>query len=88
LQALVVDLVKAGAVRLVLERLETQEHADRRCIRATLVDPEAQLIYRHESAQLEPLLWAADAIAWAYGAGGDWRRRIDQLVDEVVRLEP
>jgi hypothetical protein len=88
LQALVVDLVKAGAARLVLERLETQEHADRRCIRATLVDCDAQLTYRHEPAQVEPLLWAADAIAWAYGAGSDWRRRISRLVDDVIRLEP
>lgn len=32
--------------------------------------------YDHRPAQAEPMLWAADAICWAAGAGGDWRRRI------------
>jgi hypothetical protein len=25
---------------------------------------------------MEPLLWAADAVCWATGAGRDWRRRV------------
>ena len=28
----------------------------------------------------EPLLWAADAICWAVGAGGDWQRRLGSVV--------
>jgi hypothetical protein len=43
--------------------------------------PPTALVYEHVRAHLEPNLWAADAIAWAYGAGGDWRRRIRNLVD-------
>jgi hypothetical protein len=34
----------------------------------------------------EPLLWVSDAVAWAMGAGGDWRRRVEPMIDEVVRL--
>jgi hypothetical protein len=88
LQALVADLVDAGAAQLVLERLETQEHADRRCIRVALMAREAVLAYRHEPPRAEPLLWAADAIAWAYSAGGDWRRRVGATIDRVVHLDP
>lgn len=31
----------------------------------------------------EPLLAIADVVAWAYGAGGDWRR-IESIVEKVV----
>ena len=43
--------------------------------------------YVHLPAHQEPLLWSADALAWAYGAGGDWRRRVDPLLDMAVVLE-
>jgi hypothetical protein len=33
-------------------------------------------MHRHE----EPLLWAADAIAWAWQRAGDWRDRVRPLV--------
>jgi hypothetical protein len=36
----------------------------------------------------EPLLWVPDAIAWAVGRGGDWRRRAEPLLDKVVDLGP
>ena len=44
------------------------------------------LEYRHLSPYEEPLLWVSDAVAWAMGAGGDWRRRVEPMIDEVVRL--
>lgn len=34
------------------------------------------MIYDHRRSHTEPLLWAADAVCWAAGAGGDWRRRL------------
>lgn len=34
----------------------------------------------------EPLLWVPDALAWAYGKGGDWRRRMDGVVRSVVSV--
>jgi hypothetical protein len=30
----------------------------------------------HMRAFEEPLLWLPDALAWAHGAGGEWRQRI------------
>ena len=37
-------------------------------------------VYDHRSSTSEPLLWAVDAVVWAVGAGGDWRRRVDPIV--------
>jgi len=39
-----------------------------------------RLVYDHRPNHEEPLLWAADAIAWAFGAGGDWRQRVANVV--------
>jgi hypothetical protein len=33
------------------------------------------------------MLWAADALSWAVGAGGDWRRRVDMIVT-IRHVEP
>jgi hypothetical protein len=89
LAALVDDLGDLGADRLVIEKLDTQVRADVATIRGRLaaapVDP--PLVYQHLRAYEEPLLWAADAVAWAYGAGPDWRRRMAAMLDKAVRLD-
>jgi hypothetical protein len=50
------------------------------------LDVHGQMIYEHLRPFEEPLLWIPDAIAWAWGAGGDWRRRIS--IDAAVRTCP
>lgn len=89
LEALVGDLVAAGAERLTLESRRSMDHLDEVVIRATLrrTGP-GRLTYGHKVGFEEPLLWVPDAIAWAYGRGGDWRRRVDPLLDKVVHLGP
>ena len=32
----------------------------------------------------EPILWVADAVAWAYGAGNRWAPLADRVVDHVT----
>lgn len=46
------------------------------------------LTYVHESPHQEPLLWIADAVAWSYTRGGDWKRRIQPLIatTRILRL--
>ena len=39
--------------------------------------------YEHLRPHEEPLLWVADAVVWAHGAGGDWPRRIAPMVSLV-----
>jgi hypothetical protein len=83
LRAMTADLLTAGVTRLVIEPIQTLVHPDR----IVLINEMQRLkrpgafVYEHLAAPLEPNLWAADAIAWAYGSGGDWRRRIQNLVD-------
>ena len=87
--SLLADLVDLGCRRIVIEsRNYSQNENERRAI-ATAIRlghaPE-NLIYDHMRAHEEPLLWVADAVAWAYGARGEWRLRAAGLVDHVRRV--
>ena len=67
----------------------TVDHLDDRVIKAALRRiGTGELTFGHASAHEEPLLWVPDAIAWAVGRGGDWRRRAEPLLDKVVDLGP
>lgn len=44
--------------------------------------------YEHLAPHEEPLLWVADGVAWAWGAGTDWRRRVAPLLADVRRIDP
>jgi hypothetical protein len=43
--------------------------------------------YAHVPPTTEPMLWVPDAIAWAYGNGGDWRRRAARLITDTVDVD-
>jgi hypothetical protein len=57
-----------------------QAARDRRSIAGVLGESHP-LVYDHRAGYEEPLLWAIDALVWAVGAGGEWLRRVDELVD-------
>lgn len=71
----------AGVGRIVLEARLGQDHRDR----ADLFDvvggdrSGSPVTYAHHSAASEPLLWIADAVAWAWGRGGVWRKQVVDL---------
>jgi hypothetical protein len=44
------------------------------------------LVYEHLPSENDPLLWIPDIVAWCYGAGGDWLRRVRPLLGEVTDL--
>ncbi|WP_433178420.1 hypothetical protein [Actinoallomurus sp. CA-150999] len=83
LAALVFDLVDRQAGRLVIESRETMDHFDRSCIAQTLRKASEHLGYAHLRPHEEPGLWLPDALAWAYGAGGDWRRRVQPIIEHT-----
>ncbi len=85
LERVAMDLAADGATRLTLESREGQDHHDRAVLYRAL-GPEAAVGYQHSTPSGEPLLWIPDAVAWAFGRGGDWKRRLDQL-DLVSRVE-
>jgi hypothetical protein len=86
LQRIIEDLTSTGAHRLVLDTRQDRDLLDEQTIRAALGPQPAksQLAYEHIDSAHEPLIWIADIAGWAYGAGGDWRRRSEPLVSDVI----
>ncbi|MEU7937831.1 hypothetical protein [Microbispora bryophytorum] len=87
IRAAVPGLIAMGVSRLVIESCD-QDRQDRLVIHETLSKAEAhdRLTYRHDRPASEPLLWVPDALAWAYGKGGDWRRRTRGVVQGVIKV--
>ncbi|WP_367134667.1 hypothetical protein [Saccharothrix sp. HUAS TT1] len=79
-------LININAARLVLESCAHQDAEDRHTL-ALVKRKIFELTYEHFRAHEDPMLWASDAIAWSYGAGGEWRRRVTGLVEKVHQLQ-
>lgn len=75
----------AEKTQIVLELDESLRSQDRQ----TLLDATGaarcrdRVDYVHEPARHEPLLWIADAGAWAWARGGEWQKRIRPAVRSV-----
>jgi hypothetical protein len=70
-----------GVTSWVLDRQDlAQASRDRQSI-ARVLGHDYPLRYEHQPSHQEPLLWAVDALVWAFGAGGDWRRRVGHLIE-------
>ncbi|MFT2712406.1 hypothetical protein [Clavibacter sp. Sh2126] len=82
LQGLVALAARDGHERIILERDVSIERADKKVLYAAAHEHGLRdtMTYAHETAHQEPLLWIADAIAWSYTKGGDWRRRIQPMI--------
>ncbi|WP_281898242.1 hypothetical protein [Phytohabitans aurantiacus] len=85
LARMVTDLVALGVERFVLETEEGTLKSDRRLISGLLRDAGSQLPFYHLLAKEECLLGVPDAIAWSWARGGHWRRRVEEIVDDVRR---
>ncbi len=62
--------------------IESRESADR-LDRATIIaarSREPLLTFQHLPPRADPMLWVPDCVAWAVGAGGEWRRRVEAWV--------
>lgn len=88
LDRLVGDIARDGHTMLCLESDETLDARDRRDLSAlTRAHRCAETLrYQHQRAAQEPLLAVPDAVGWAYARGGDWRRRAQPLIEEVIDL--
>ncbi len=83
---LLADLVAMRGQRVVIESREASlDLRERRQIAMAVQagTAPASLVYNHLRAHEEPLLWVADAVAWAYGARVEWRPRVAGLIDHV-----
>ena len=82
------DLVRLHVRRVVIDSREEQDRHDEATIYRALGGrpSESGVVYEHHDSVSTALLWVPDAVAWCYGAGGDWRRRMQPAVSAVVRL--
>jgi hypothetical protein len=89
LEFAVTDLLTMGAHRLVIDSRAERDRFDGRTIGRQLRGQpvECNFSYEHVASELEPLCWIADTAGWCFGAGGDWRRRIMPIIDDVIELQ-
>lgn len=90
IEAATTVVVKASVSLWTLDDIPPSQRArDRNIIGHALrrADPAVPVVFDHRPSHEEPLLWAADAICWATGAGGDWRRRIEAILT-VIDIQP
>lgn len=77
-----------GAHRLVIDTRNVRDTHDERTLRGALgpLPSASLLVYEHVDSTSEPLLWIADVVAWCFGAGREWRKRIDPVTSTIVDL--
>ena len=86
-------LLLAATAELVTERgarfwvLDNIEESQMRRDELQLHGAGTEAVFDHRQSHEEPLLWIVDVVLWAYGAGGDWKRRVES-VTEVRRIAP
>jgi hypothetical protein len=82
-ERLVRDVQDTGVdTTMFIERREGADDRDRSTIiRARQRRP--SLDFQHLRPTDDPLLWLPDAIAWAVGAGGEWRRALGSSVTVI-----
>lgn len=80
-RSLVPHALALGADRLVVESC-AQDQRDRKIIGDVLAQGGSLGALRFDviPAVADEMLWAADLIAWAYGADGEYRRAVSSLV--------
>lgn len=86
---LVRDLLARQAHRLVIDSRNEQDIHDERTLRRILgpIPSASQLVYEHVDSTSESLLWIADIAARCFGAGREWRKRIDPILATTVDLD-
>lgn len=82
------DLVALRARRVVIDSREEQNRYDEATIYRALggKPSETGVTYEHVPSSSTPLLWIPDAVAWCYGAGSHWRRRVEKTIIKVIKL--
>jgi hypothetical protein len=72
--------------RSTIESRQDDRDDQRTIVRSRRSEP--SLVFDHRQGLREPLLWIADAVTWAYGAGGRWLPLVEPLLDGVTELRP
>jgi len=82
-----VRMLQVGAVqRLVIESRQDDRFDVAVIERARTREP--RLVYEHRRPIDDPMLWIADAVTWAVGAGREWRDLIEPVLDDIRNVTP
>ena len=80
------QLQRRGVTRLVLESRQDDRDDVRVITRARVRHP--ALTFEHRLARHEQVLWIADAVTWAVGAGPQWSSNLAEVLVDVIELRP
>lgn len=88
--AILDDLLRVRATNLIFELEESALKSDEVLLRQGLLRRglKSRVEYTHLGKSEEPILWVADAIAWSYARGDDYKRRAMKLITQVVEVSP
>jgi hypothetical protein len=86
LAELVRRLQADGVERLTIESRQFDQDDVRTIVRARSKEP--SLTFDHVVGLREPLLWIADGVGWAYGAGRRWQALVEPLITNVIEIRP
>ncbi len=88
LDAIIQYVAAIGGMRLVIEVDDSVLQADKRMLFSAVerVQLAEGFTYSHMRARNEELLWVPDAIAWCFARGGEWRKRIEPVLDGFIEL--
>jgi len=84
LATIVAALQARGVDRLVIESRQDDTDDERTVLRNRR--PEPRLVFEHRRGVDEPLLWIADGVAWAAGAGPRWSSFLGVRLSNVIEV--
>jgi hypothetical protein len=85
--ARIVGVLKARNVsRLVVESRQDDTDDAATILRSRA--PDRVPTFEHRTARDEPVLGLADAVTWASGAGGRWRKLIEPILEGIIEVRP
>ena len=84
------DLEALNVTKLIFELEESALRSDENLLRQGLLKRgiKKQVEYSHVEKHEEPIVWAADAIAWSFARGDDFKRRAMKVIEKVTEITP
>lgn len=88
IKAVLDDLVRVKATNLIFELEESALKSDELLLRQGLLKRrlKSDVEFIHLEKSVEPVLWIADAIAWSFARGDDYKRRAIKLIAEIIEV--
>lgn len=86
LGGIVTELQRRSVPRLVIE--SRQDDRDDVVIVTRARTRRPPLVFEHRVGRADPMLWIADGLTWAVGAGPRWRALMEPVLWDVSQIQP